>query len=168
MTRGDVHVGLRWLLTPWWCTAVGAGTGLGPITELGRHAAHPGVGPTWSRCSTGSCSASSTSARSTGSSHCAKGSGFQAPKGAFGGHVLAAQVLMSQLECIRCDTHFFFFLKLLQTFKLSSLRIYFKKFVVLKNYNNSVNKIHCYNTWKRSNTVRSQRNNQDKNVCVWF
>lgn len=34
VSRGDVHVGLGGLLTPGWGAAVGAGAGLGGITEL--------------------------------------------------------------------------------------------------------------------------------------
>lgn len=38
---GDVHVGLGRLLAPGWCAAVGTGAGLGRVTELGGHTAHP-------------------------------------------------------------------------------------------------------------------------------
>lgn len=41
VSRGDVHVGLGRLLAPGRGAAVGAGAGLGRITELGGHTAHP-------------------------------------------------------------------------------------------------------------------------------
>uniref|UniRef100_A0A674MFN6 Tubulin alpha chain n=1 Tax=Takifugu rubripes TaxID=31033 RepID=A0A674MFN6_TAKRU len=104
VTGGDVHVCLCGLLAPGRRAAVRARTGLGSVTELGRHAAHPGVHASSDRSSSScrSTDASSTTSSSAGSSHGAEGSSFQAPEGTFGSHVLATQVLVSQLYKFHC------------------------------------------------------------------
>lgn len=106
VTSRDVHVGLSWLLTPGGRAAMGAGAWLGAVAELGRNAAHSRICTSASHCTSRNTSSTSSSTSSTCSSHSTQGGSFKASKGTFGGHMLATQVLVSQL-CMHCYTALF-------------------------------------------------------------